>query len=35
LNGPIASALMTQAADLLAAPPAIERLDVLGAKIMS
>jgi quinol monooxygenase YgiN len=33
LSGPIAKALMSQAADLLAAPPAIERLDVLGAKL--
>ena len=32
-NGPIAKALMTQAATLLATPPAIERLDVLGAKL--
>jgi quinol monooxygenase YgiN len=33
LNGPIAQALMAQAPDLLAAPPAIEQLDVLGAKL--
>jgi quinol monooxygenase YgiN len=33
LNGPIAHALMTQAPNLLAAPPAIERIDVLGAKV--
>src|SRR5438270_5199503 len=33
LNGPIAKALMTQAATLLATPPVIERLDVLGAKL--
>ena len=33
LNGPIAKALMAQAANLLATPPAIERLDVLGAKL--
>jgi quinol monooxygenase YgiN len=33
LNGPIAQALMVNAPALLAAPPAIERLDVLGAKI--
>jgi quinol monooxygenase YgiN len=33
LGGSIASALMAHAPDLLAAPPAIERLDVLGAKI--
>jgi quinol monooxygenase YgiN len=33
LNGPIASALMAQASNLLAAPPVIEHLDVLGAKL--
>jgi quinol monooxygenase YgiN len=33
LSGPIAEALMTQAPALLAAPPAIEPLDVLGAKL--
>lgn len=33
LNGPIASALMSQASSLLAAPPVIEHLDVLGAKL--
>lgn len=33
LNGPIAKALMTQAPNLLATPPAIERLEVLGAKL--
>src|SRR5262245_37037781 len=33
LNGPIAKALMAQAPNLLATPPAIERLDVLGAKL--
>jgi quinol monooxygenase YgiN len=32
LNGPIAKALMSQAPELLAAPPSIERLDVLGVK---
>jgi quinol monooxygenase YgiN len=32
LNGPIAQALMAQAPELLAAPPAIERIDVLGSK---
>ena len=32
LNGPIAKALMAQAPNLLAAPPSIEQLDVLGAK---
>jgi quinol monooxygenase YgiN len=33
LNGPIAKALMAQAPDLLAHPPVIERLEVLGAKL--
>jgi quinol monooxygenase YgiN len=33
LNGPIAKALMTQAPNLLAAPPVIERADVLGSKM--
>jgi quinol monooxygenase YgiN len=33
LAGPIAHALMAHAPDLLATPPAIERLDVLGAKL--
>ncbi|HSP14361.1 MAG TPA: antibiotic biosynthesis monooxygenase [Thermoanaerobaculia bacterium] len=33
LNGPIAAALMAQAPNLLATPPVIERLDVLGAKL--
>ena len=33
LNGPIAKALMAQAPNLLAAPPVIERIDVLGAKL--
>ena len=33
LNGPIAQALMTNAPILLAAPPAIERVEVLGAKL--
>ena len=33
LNGPIARALMAQAAELLAAPPVIEPMDVLGAKL--
>jgi quinol monooxygenase YgiN len=32
LNGPIAQALMAQAPNLLAAPPVIERWDVLGVK---
>lgn len=33
LNGPIAKALMAQAANLLASPPVIERMEVLGAKL--
>jgi quinol monooxygenase YgiN len=33
LSGPIAQALMSQAATLLAAPPSIEPLEVLGAKL--
>lgn len=33
LSGPIAQALMAQASELLAAPPSIEPLDVLGAKL--
>jgi quinol monooxygenase YgiN len=33
LAGPIAQALMAQAAALFAAPPAIEPLEVLGAKL--
>jgi quinol monooxygenase YgiN len=33
LNGPIARALMAQASRLLAAPPSIEKTEVLGAKI--
>lgn len=33
LEGPIARALMSQAPQLLVAPPVIERLDVLGAKL--
>ena len=33
LNGPIAKALMSQAATLLASPPTIERADVIGAKV--
>lgn len=33
LNGPIAQALMTQGAALLASPPVIERADVIGAKL--
>jgi quinol monooxygenase YgiN len=35
LNGPIAQALMAKAPDLLAQPPAIAQLDVLGAKLPS
>jgi quinol monooxygenase YgiN len=33
MNGPIAGALMSQAPNLLAAPPVIEPLEVLGAKL--
>jgi quinol monooxygenase YgiN len=33
LDGPIAKALMAQAPHLLSEPPAIERIDVLGAKL--
>jgi quinol monooxygenase YgiN len=33
LNGPIAKALMEQAPHLLTAPPVIERMEVLGAKL--
>src|SRR5712675_3465362 len=33
LNGPIAKALMAQAANLLAAAPVIEQATVLGAKL--
>ncbi len=33
LNGPIAQALMAQAPSLLASPPVIERVEVLGAKL--
>jgi quinol monooxygenase YgiN len=33
LAGPIAAALMANAADLLAEPPQIERADVIGAKL--
>jgi len=33
LNGPIAKALFANAADLLAAPPSIEKTEVLGAKL--
>ena len=33
LTGPIAQALMAKAPELLAEAPAIERLDVLGAKL--
>ena len=33
LNGPIAAALMANAADLLSTPPVIERVDVLAAKL--
>ena len=33
LSGPIAAALMANASDLLAEPPQIEHVDVLGAKL--
>jgi quinol monooxygenase YgiN len=33
LNGPIAKALMANAPELLATPPAIEQIEVLGAKL--
>jgi quinol monooxygenase YgiN len=33
LDGPIAQALMANAAELFAKPPMIERIDVLGAKL--
>jgi quinol monooxygenase YgiN len=33
LKGPIAAALMARAEELLAAPPRIEKLDVLAAKL--
>jgi quinol monooxygenase YgiN len=33
LNGPIRKALMAQASTLLATPPAIEHIEVLGAKL--
>lgn len=33
LNGPIAAALMANAADLLSEPPRIEPVDVLAAKL--
>ena len=33
LEGPIAQALMAKAGELLAEPPKIERVDVLGAKL--
>ena len=33
LAGPIASTLMAKAADLLAEPPIIEKIDVLAAKV--
>ena len=33
LNGPIAKALMTQAPHLLAEPPAIQQLEIMGAKL--
>ena len=33
LKGPIAKALMSQAASLLAVPPVIERAEIIGAKV--
>lgn len=33
LNGPIAKALMAKASELFAKPPAIEQIDLLGAKV--
>lgn len=33
LNGPVAAALIANASSLLATPPVIEHLDVLGAKL--
>ena len=33
LTGPIAAALMARAADLLASPPVIEKVDVLAGKL--
>jgi quinol monooxygenase YgiN len=33
LNGPIAKALMAQAPNLLAEPPVIQQLEVMGAKL--
>ncbi len=33
LNGPIAQALFAKAPDLLAAPPSIEKTEVLGSKL--
>lgn len=33
LNGPIAKALMSKAPELLATPPVIEQVEVLGAKL--
>jgi|SRR5215471_8888189 len=33
LSGPIAQALMSQAPSLLASPPAIERVEVIGSKV--
>lgn len=35
LNGPIASALMAKASELLAKPPVIEKVDLLAAKLAS
>ncbi len=35
LSGPIAAALMQKASELLSAPPTIEKVDVLAAKLKS
>ena len=35
LEGPIAQALMAKAPEMLASPPVIEKVDVLGAKLDS
>ena len=35
LSGPIAAALMANAAELLAEPPTIEKVDVLAAKLVN
>ena len=35
LNGKVAAALMANAAELLAEPPKIEKIDIIAAKILS